>query len=305
MYYPILKGKRHELSAVVNLSSLLSPNKFSPVIEPVRTSLNSLIKTIGALSGNSVVPIIVINPSQGEFSKVSSAGVHTSLQANSVSSGKFLPCVKIKDASDFSALALLSQHPTAAVYLESDIAHTSLGLLSGRPCTLVNEHKIDTVIQSTLTNLVVYSDSFAKKKRNADYGVSSFYSNLHTTYKSKLNVIGFGDFTIMEEEYSDNGGPAYVVAIHASHIQSAAPNSMHVRHFCSTSNPTVTANLAGKYKEALKALISFDASNPGFFDNTLGMQQFRASYAAGHFPGLGVTKENSITHHIQTICNFI
>ncbi|MDD1509550.1 sce7725 family protein [Pseudomonas sp. CNPSo 3701] len=305
MYYPILKAKRHELSSVVELSSAIKPVNFRPVLEPVNGGLAPLIKTIEKLYSNLVIPLVVINPSQGDFSKVSSAGLYSDLQSDSRSANKFLPCVKIKDATDIVSLSLLLIYPSAAVYLESNISSSSLGQISKAPLVLLNSQKNDPAIVSAIGSVVVYSDSFAKRKRNADYGQVSYYSGAHTSYHQAANVIGFGDFTIMGEEYTGSGGPAYVVAIHASYIESNGNNTMYVRHFCSSSDSEITANTPGKYKEALKELIMFDKANPGVFDKTLGMSEFYDSYSTNHFPGLGLVKEMSIKHHIETICNFI
>ncbi|MET3052233.1 sce7725 family protein [Pseudomonas alkylphenolica] len=305
MYYPIIKAKRHELNAVAALSSRLLFSKFRPVIEPVNSSLSDLTKAIDVLAGNSNIPLVVINPAQGDFKSSSSVGLFSTLQSNPLSKGKFLPCVKVKDSSDVAALNLLASMPYAAVYLESDLSLASVPVVAGRPCVLVNEQKIDPAVLTSLGSVVIYADSFAKKKRNADYGASSFYSSSHVSYRSKPNVVGFGDFTIVEEEFSGNGGPAYVVAIHVSHIDLSSPYSMYVRHFCSTTGTTNTANLAGKYMEALRDFVLFDSANPGFFYRTEGVLEFHGYYSAGHFPGLGVVKEMSIKHHIETICNYI
>jgi hypothetical protein len=305
MYYPILKAKRHELSALSSLSSTLPAGKFRPVIEPVNSGLGPLIKTIESLHRNSVIPLVVINPSQGFYARNPSGGIYGALQSDVRSANKFLSCIKVRDSFDTVSLALLSSHPAAAVYLENDISMASLGLLAASPCVLLNQQKNDSGIISKIKSVVLYADSFAKKKRNADYGAGSFYSNLHVSYKGFTNVVGFGDFTIMGEEYSESGGPAYVVAIHVSHIDKSAPQSMHVRHFCSVSGGAVPTNPGGKYIEALDELFLFDAVNPGFFDPTLGMSEFRALHASRHFPGLGLVKEMSMKHHIESICNYI
>ncbi|KMM80679.1 sce7725 family protein [Pseudomonas deceptionensis] len=305
MYYPILKAKRHELKTLFDLAAVLSVNKYKPVIEPVNGLLKPLITTIEQLHKNSVSPLVVINPSQGHFAKNSSSGVFGLLQADSKSANKFVPCIKVRDSADTAALALLATYPSAAIYLENDVGVSSVGLLNGASCVLLNQQKVDSDIVDKLTNVVLYADSFAKKKRNADYGPKSFFSGLHVSYKKRPNVTGFGDFTIMGEEYLDAGGPAYVVALHVSHIDALSPNSLHVHHYCSTVDDKVPTNSGGKYKEALDKMFLFDAANPGVYDRTLGMGEFRASHAARHFPGLGIVKEMCMKHHIETVCNFI
>ncbi|MBV4475197.1 sce7725 family protein [Pseudomonas botevensis] len=305
MYYPILKAKRHELNTLFDLAPILPAAKYRPVIEPVNAKYKPLIATIEQLHSNSVSPLVVINPSQGHFAKNTSAGLFGQLQADPKSANKFVPCIKVKDAADSAALSLLASYPNAAIYLENDIGVGSLSILNSASCVLLNQQKVDESIVDQLNNVVVYSDSFAKKKRNADYTSKSFYSGLHVSYKKKSNVSGFGDFTIMGEEYLDSGGPAYVVAIHVSYIDNAAPNSMHVHHYCSTVDDKLPTNAGSKYKEALVKMFTFIAANPTVYDNTLGLGEFRASHSVMHFPGLGLVKEMSMKHHIESLCNYI
>ncbi|WP_431702161.1 sce7725 family protein [Pseudomonas sp. BR20] len=305
MYYPILKAKRHELNSLYDLSSRLNAAKYRPVIEPVNRSFVEVFDAVEELHKHSVQPLVVINPSQGFFSSATSANVFSQLQSNTKSANRFTPCIKVRDSSDSISLSLLSMYPGAAVYLENDALMSSVALLNTASLVILNQQKVDSDVVDKLSKVVLYADNFAKKKRNADYGASSFYSNLHVSYKKRKNAVGFGDFTIMAEEYSESGGPAYVVAIHASHIDALLPNSIQVRHFLSTTGGTLPTNPGGKYLEALDKLINFDAINPGFFDSTLGMGEFKASHAVGHYPGLGIVKEMSIKHHIESVCNFI
>ncbi|BBI64894.1 hypothetical protein HSBAA_62000 [Vreelandella sulfidaeris] len=44
------------------------------------------------------------------------------------------------------------------------------------------------------------------------------FSTLHTEWKNYNGAIGFGDYTVLSQEYTEAGGPAYVVTIHLSYI---------------------------------------------------------------------------------------
>lgn len=69
MYYPILRGKLNELLALRELAPLELKN-FTPVIEPVKTDIKALVKTIEALNSNTIEPYIIINPTIGDFSNL-------------------------------------------------------------------------------------------------------------------------------------------------------------------------------------------------------------------------------------------
>ncbi|WP_312975488.1 sce7725 family protein [Stutzerimonas nitrititolerans] len=304
MYYPILRGKLHELSAIRQLASLPVSNKCRPLLEPVNVNLNQIAACIDDLYSKGITPYVVINPALGEY-RNQAVSIYQSLHQNPRSSGKFLPCVKILNSFDTNAVALLQNTANAAAYLVSDISPAAIQTLNAASCTFVNPLKVDATIIQSVARIVPYLDSFAKQRRNADYPQTSFYSNLHFNYRNYPNAIGVGDFTIMGEEYSEAGGPAYVVAIHMSHVQHQPSSAIHVRHFCSTIQPASPANPGGKFLEALDDLIAFDNSNPRYFDRTWGLAEFRTYHTNQHFPGLGVVKQLSVEHHMETICNFI
>jgi len=175
--------------------------------------------------------------------------------------------------------------------------------LSSAFCVIVNKEKIHPGALSLLKNIVLFGDFFDKKIRNADYAEKSFYSSLHTEWKSYSNAIGFGDYTILSEEYSEAGGPAYVVTIHISYVNRAEFDAMYVRHF-SSFNDDSPANPGGKFKSALEKLCNFSIENPGVFSETQGFQEL-VSLRGSPFPGLGQVKKYSIKHHIETTCEFV
>lgn len=304
MYYPILRGKLHELSAIRELACLPIANRCRPLLEPVNVNLNQLVACIDDLNGKGITPYVVINPTLGEY-RNQAVNLYQSLQQNPRSSGKFAPCVKIINSFDSNAVALLQNTANAAAYLVSDIPLAAIQILNSASCTFANPLKVDAAILQSVPRIVLYLDSFAKQRRNADYPQTSFYSNLNFNYRNYPNAIGVGDFTVMGEEYSEAGGPAYVVAIHMSHVQHQPSSAIHVRHFCSTTQPASPSNPGGKFLEALNDLIAFDNGNPRYFDRTWGLTEFRTYHAIQHFPGLGVVKQLSVEHHMETICNFI
>ncbi|HBM07921.1 hypothetical protein CXF92_18280 [Pseudomonas sp. Choline-3u-10] len=304
MYHPILRGKRHELKAIRELASLPVANKCKPLLEPVNLALRDLAATIGDLYSKGMVPFVIVNPGLGDF-RGRQANILQDLQTAPESKGKFVPCVKIMNSFDTAAASVLQATPGAAAYLVSDASHNMIPMLNSASCTFVNPLRVDNAILSMLGNVIVYTDCFGKQRRNADYPDISFYSSLHNNYRAYPNAVGFGDYTVLSEEYSEAGGPAYVVAIHMPFIEKSSPNTMYVKHFCSTILSTSPSNPEDKFHEALAQFMTFDAANPGLFDRTWGMSEFQARSAARHYPGLGVVKELSVEHHMETICNFI
>jgi len=299
MYYPILRGKQFELIALRELAGHIQPEVIRPVIEPVRGNLTPLIKTIEILAESGIVPLVIINPSIGDFAR-SSEGLFESIK----SIAKFTPCIKAKSAEDLSLLAKLGLSLSdSAVFIESGIDKALLDHLQEASCVLVNKDRAHSGAISRLSNVVLFGDFFDKKVRNADYKEKSFYSSLHTEWRTYKNAIGFGDYTILSEEYSEAGGPAYVVTIHLSYIDDEEFDAMYVRHF-SSFNDDSPANPGGKFKSALDKVSDYIAGNPEAFVETQGLREL-LNLRGNPFPGLGQVKKYSMKHHIETTCDFV
>ncbi|HAV2195660.1 TPA: sce7725 family protein, partial [Enterobacter cloacae] len=191
-----------------------------------------------------------------------------------------------------------------ASYVESGVTRDLVSRLKLFTINIIPEGSPNIVLQQ-LSNIVLMDDPFKKKKRNADYPSNSYFSDLHVRYKDVHNsVIGFGDFNIAGSDYAESGGPAYVVTIHTSYLDSDEFDAMSVKHFSSVDDGT-PSNPSGKFQQALEKLVVHDQTYPGFFDNTLGLREFKALHSRRHYPGLGQVKQFSMQHHIETICNYI
>lgn len=301
MYFPILKGKQNELIALRELSAVVEPKVFRPVIEPVRENISPLKRTIKELVENGITPLVVINPSLGDY-KSGAESIIASLEDNE---GSYLPCVKIKNPQDFAAIEIFQRFKgKAAVLLESSVDKSLVDIVNDSVYTLVDPSRVSSVALAHLKNKVVYGDSFKKESKNSDYSEDSLFSALHVEYKNLADTVGFGDFTILGEDYSESGGPAYVVAVHLSYINRDEYDAMHVRHFSSYDDRTPT-NPGGKFMDALGKLVSYVSRDPGKFDRTAGLDEFFTLHASKHYPGLGFVKKISIKHHIETTCNYI
>jgi hypothetical protein len=216
----------------------------------------------------------------------------------------FTPCLKIKTESE---LSILDQHGLTlndtAIFIQDGMDKSLVAKLQNASCILVNKSRVHPGALSLLNNVVLYGDFFDKKSRNADYSDKSFYSTLHTEWQSFSNAIGFGDYTILSEEYIESGGPAYVVTIHLSYVDAQEFDSMYVRHFSSFNDESPT-NPGGKFKSALDKVCEFIKTNPNEFNNTQGLRELLGLQGSA-FPGLGQVKKYSMKHHIETTCDFV
>lgn len=309
MYYPILKGKQFELTALKELVGHISASNVCPILEPVNLNLAPLATTVSELTAAGITSWVVINPSQSEFVTGSGSNIMASLRTHlatvGTGQGSFVPCIKIRDASDAPAIALLRSFTIPFVaYVEGVVTPALVVDLMRASAVALNPDKTDFSVWGVLPRAVLYHDGFDKKTRNLDYGTESYYSNFHNGYRSFPNAIGFGDYTILSERLVEGGGPAFVVTLHMSYLDPFRSNQMYVRHFSSYSDNDSQSDPGGKFREALDLLISYVSTNPGNFVNTAGLQEFITLHGTRHYPGLGVVKKISIKHHIQTLSSW-
>ena len=68
MYYPYFRGKQYELIAIRENARLLKEAGFVPIIEPVKESLNGLLRTLAEVAKVGGRAILVANPNYGDHS---------------------------------------------------------------------------------------------------------------------------------------------------------------------------------------------------------------------------------------------
>ena len=134
--------------------------------------------------------------------------------------------------------------------------------------------------------------------------MESAFSHWHVTFRNTPNAVGFGDYTIMAPDFSENGGPAYVVTIHLSYINKDQYDEMYVKHYSSYDDNSPT-NPGGKFINALSSAVKDITSTPSIFYKTMATKELISLYKNRHYPGLGQIKKLSIMHHIETLCDYL
>lgn len=302
MYFPYLRGKQYELIAARELSEIVPAQFFRPIIEPVRNNLSPLFRTIKQLNEQNIEPLIVVNPLVGDFSDGYEFLLHSLIDHEEL---RYLPCIVIRNGKTEITQNILDQlgERSYAIQIIDGIDTESIQLSSSAEITIV-EHDAPPTALARLTNVVLIGDFFKKQKRNADYSSESSFSHLHASFSLYENAVGFSDFTVIGSNYSEVGGPAYVVTIHMSYINREQFEEMFVRHYSSTDDGLPT-DPAGKFAEALQQLMAdVNIADSVFFPST-ALNAFKELHIRGHYPGLGQVKKLSIKHHVETVCNYL
>ena len=310
MYHPYFRGKQYELITVRENAELLSASGFTPIIEPVREPLTGLDRTLAAVCENNGRAIVIVNPHHGEHAG-GGDGITALLQDQYAGSSGISPGILLKEETTLEAAlrcfeiheqvnptlihagftdgAQLAEHLGRAV---GDMRHVFLGDQSGR--LYRRNFRSD--------QRILVRDGF-QKRRNRDHPPVEFFSDLHITYEEE-GMSGFGDYLTVGDDFSEGGGPAYAIAIHLTFIDPSNDDAMFVHHFLSERQDTPT-DPAGKFAEALQAMIiELDRANSPIFE-TQAVQEFRELHRKGHYPGLGYVKKLSMQHHIETLAEYI
>lgn len=308
MYFPYFRGKQYELLTIRETAPVLATSDFIPIIEPVRQALGGLERSLDAVCDADGKAIVIVNPHHGDHS----------------SAGDVISALLNKDYSDKAGIEV-------GILLKDDIAaHEVADLFQkhDQRCTLVHagftnaKSLADTLGSDLLKMRHVFFEDFCGKlyrkhfsgservllrdgferRRNRDHPHVESFSDLHVTFAEE-GMDGFGDFLIAGDDYTEGGGPAYAVAIHLTFIDPDQDNEMFIYHFKSISQNTPT-DPAGKFAQALAALVAKLDSRTSKILETEAIKEFRELYAKKHFPGLGYVKKLSMKHHIETLAAF-
>lgn len=300
MYYPILRGKQHELAALQEVVNVISYISFCPVIEPVTESLNPIFNTINTLNSYGISPQIIINPPIGFYKNDNNTIINYLRSFQEIS---FLPCIFIENSK---IPAFENWPPQFSLFLKGEINSEVLSLSKFDRCKYVFVHQnVSPLVMQTLNNVILYNDNFKKQIKNAEYPSHSSYSSLHTYYRSSPVVRGFADYTIMPEDFSKSGGgPAFVVALHLSYINKSEFREMLVKHYLSYDDNSPD-NVAKKFHDAVQKMLNDIDNNTIPFYISHALHEFRELYNRPHYPGLGVAKRICIKHHIETLNDYL
>ena len=311
MYFPYLRCKQFELLALRELAQELGrSDKLSPVLEPVKKSLNALEKALEGLMSVGVNFTLILNPIFGDFTN---------------NNGLLIDFVnrKLGDYNNFQFGLIINQF-TNIEQLDYILARVNFE----RPLSLIHAARSNDVdalsdwagAQDIRYNLfneniparryrgvilpntkILLDDKFIPKAKNADYSDQPELFTDEHLYFVEDGYNGFGDYLTIGNDYTETGFLPYAVAIHLTYIRADRNNEIWIRHFVSDSNSD-NSDVAGKFGEALEKLIAF-INAEGI--NTAAADEFRGHATNGHYPGLGSLKKLSIKNHLELLIQLL
>lgn len=301
MYLPYLRGRQYELLAVRELldNSLLGDH-IVPIIEPIKLTF-TLVKTLESFRTAQHPIAVVQNPQVGNFSGEMNADESGSLES------KYFDCLAESNLIQAyfvtsTILANLPEVPKQRLML----IHDDKSLLDDYPGHLQEDPATYQLVPDSRTfrpvrnRRVILDDPFQKQMRNSDYAARAdeFFSSEHLYYRDD-GFVGFSDYSIVGNDFSESGFAPFAVAIHIVYFDSK--QNLRVRHFLSDTNEDIR-DPAGKFYEAVTKLIQW---NQEMGLTTRAIQIFEQHYRDGTYPGLGTVKKLSIMHHIELLSDYL
>lgn len=303
VYYPYLRARMHDVIAVANAATqLAATGKILPVFEPVQVNSRTLVLRASRFASTNLPVSLIMNPQVGEL--VGMQNVTAQLLADMRAAGATVTPAFIVQQSTLlqEVQTFLTQHPGQTIYVHQGAPPSTVVSAIQRTPSATNIFWSGAVSASYprgFANPVLLQDAFKAQTTNASYPPRSYFGDLHLTY-SQSGFSGFGDFATIGDRFRVGGGPAYAVVIHMT--EDFQTQGIFCNHFLSTSNQT-PANPAGKFGQAVQALIQHSLQFPGKIDFTNACQELIRR--AGQFPGLGAVKRLSIQHHLELMCTLV
>ncbi|MGD1823601.1 MAG: sce7725 family protein [Pleomorphochaeta sp.] len=296
MYFPYFRGRQNELLALRELvnNELLSES-ILPIIEPISIS-STLMLTIEAFINKQKRIGIVFNPSVGNLCSRNLAEFQDNERFYKLVNSSLLLKTVLLDGNNIDEeceynIAILKNKDNLQKYfiLTEKINFTYL--------LIPDESSIRRKITK---ETILLEDHFNKATKNSEYlkKEDEFFSDDIFYYKEE-KYKGFGDYSIIGDEFSTSGFAPYAIAIHIIYL---SDKELRIHHFVSDSNNGIE-NPAGKYYEAVQKLTIWAKTKN--IDKTMGLSFFMKSYANETYHGLGIIKKYSIMHHLELISKIL
>lgn len=315
MYFPYIRGRQYELLALKELiTDGLISEKIVPIIEPVKLS-STLVSTMDAFIKANRSVAVIRNPEVGSFSSDYQTVEHDSREETyrarfdeQFRDDNIIKSLIIKKESNEllnywganeiaekkDLLVIANKHDWLWIYEKFfELEHPKYTLI---PDESAFRRKIRK-------NRVLFDNRFNKQGRNADYEEhdDEFFSEDHIYYDED-GFVGFSDYSVIGDEYSDSGFAPYAVAIHIVYFNDK--KTLKVKHFVSDSNDD-THNPALKFYEAVSKLSNWYRNEKQDLDMTVGLKTFLEHYDNQTYPGLGTVKKLSLMHHLELMSKYL
>ena len=301
MYFPYLRGRQYEMLALKELvQRRLISTLILPIVEPIKitSTFNSAVKVFVDAGLNIA---LIDNPAIGPLNKnILTNALHFYHES-------IVPAIIMQDNSTevVDSLVRIGKKPEdlMVVLNNRDFLENYRELFdSASPrYTLFPEER--SIRRAVSFGKVMLDDKFIRQEKNSDYSKNSdeFFSDDHLFYKEE-GFSGFGDYSIIGNNYDEGGFAPKAVAIHIVYFDKG--KALRVHHFVSDSNVGIE-DPAGKFYEAVTKLHEWYDSFGDYRQKTYALDVLLDYQERGYYPGLPTIKKLSIMHHFELMNKFL
>ncbi len=310
MYLPYLRGKQFELIALREFSAAF-PNstKILPIIEPVKSTYNSLNLAVDTFIKNKLNFALVLNPNDGDF-RSCEANILDELLQLKTNTTCYTPAFLVTTNGAANIIRIITEedlHDVMLIFKESiDIENPQIAdLISFDKVQYIvsedtNSRQTNRKIKATGKHIIRLDDKFNEQKKNSDYSKvpEELFTDEYNYFETEGGYYGFSDYTVLPKNFIDGGMRPYAIAIHLTYKKDE--DEVWVRHFVSDTNDS-PANIQGKFEEASRKAKNFFKSKT----KTTAIDELIAMVDEERYPGLGVIKKLSIRNHLELMNNIL
>lgn len=304
MYFPYLRGRQFELLALKELvENNLLCNKIIPIIEPVKAS-TTFYNTIATFKKKGSNLAIIINPKVGTYYTDLTGYKKKDLLISAINDKSIIQAIILDSniAENINKLKNNGKVIPNSIIISNEIKY--LPFYQNAAVTLSPLYDIildDAAFRRTMRELghknkVMLRDPFPKKLRNADYPENeNILLSADHRYFEEDGYIGYSDYSIVGNDYSDSGYAPHAIVLHITYLDSE--QNLMLRHFKSKTNSD-PSDPANKFGEALESFIEWDST---MNLQTRAAKLLHTMYNEGAYPGLGTIKKICIMQHLETM----
>lgn len=306
MYFPVLRGKLHELNAVLAVArKLVAAGNVVPIIEPVRarwTDINKILDT-GLRLG------LIVNPQHGIYSTPGPRSRRVPVRLPAVARTTFRrPEARPTFLVTTNTAAALTrtfenvhgQRPHFVYIRRRPKDQAVLTLVNATPPNrmLVRKRAVRTV-PPRIRNVDVVA-TYRRAAANADYPFEESFSLRPMDIATDSDFAHYGDYSIEGARYRGDGGggqPARNVALHIIYSTAGARSELRICHYVSPA----LEDFEAMCREALASLVAdvprLRRASPA--NDTIALREMVAHHLSDDTYSLGEAKEMAIRHHLE------
>ena len=302
MYYPYLRGKQFELLALREFVEKYSDDcKVFPIIEPVKSSFNSMKIAFKKLNEKNVPYALILNPQKGDLiGKVEI--ILSELDELLSMTDKWMPAYIVNTNSKGIRSNIQAKEYQQVMLICQDSIDTNnhdfkelLEMPEVRKVIFAdNNRSFKRELGRQGKEIIRIDDNFKPRKRNSDYcDIEEEKFSEEVFYYKEDGFDGFSDYTVLPSTFIEGGMLPYALAIHLTYKKNE--EEIWIRHFVSDTNDDNT-NIHKKFREASqKAVVFFESIL--YSNEAIG--ELTEYYRNDQYPGLGVLKKVSIKNHLE------